>query len=432
MNSKPLFYLVVPAAVIAVIGLLIAQVFWFQEAFRLKEEQFQDKIFVLNSYLGEALNKDIVLSTQLSTHLHLKKAGNYARIQQSEEAASAALHHLIDSIYSSNGIQTPFHFGIYKGKSCSGNEVLISNLPTSPYLQPDFETSEALSCFLPGSNFHSFFLGLSFPQKKAYLLKQTAGMLALTILLIWLLLAAFAYTLYVVHRQKKLSEIKNDFINNLTHEFKTPIASIALASSVLQRTKPKKYSLEEISYLQLISKESKRLENHIDKVLQVAVIDSGNFHLDVDEVNLHDLIKKVAGSSDLLLREKKGTLHLQLDARHPFIQADARHLFNMFYNLLDNAIKYSRQNPDIVISTTDEVEGICFRISDKGIGMDESVQQNIFEKFYRVSSGNAHKVKGFGLGLSYVKSIVDAHRGTIRFKSALDQGTEFTILLPSS
>ena len=186
-----------------------------------------------------------------------------------------------------------------------------------------------------------------------------------------------------------------------------------------------------MSYLQLIGEESKRLDNHVDKVLQMAVLDTGNFDLEIRETNLHDIIKKVVASCDILLKEQGGSLQLELNADTPIMKADPGHLFNLFYNLLDNAIKYSQSAPQIHISTSNETEGFCFRIKDNGIGIDNEARRNIFEKFYRVSVGDVHKVKGFGLGLSYVKTIVDAHRGKISLKSVMNQGSEFTILLPS-
>ena len=431
MNSKTLFRLIVPIAALSILGLFVAQIFWFKNAFRLKDQQFKDKVFVLLNHVGIGIEKNVKLQSELSDFLHSTSSDSDVSKASMPESLSTSLQQMIDSVFQANNLVTAFDFGIFNTKDCNDPELVFSNLPSQNVFTSPLETNEVLSCFIAGIP-TNFLLSLSFPNKKAYLLRQTWGMLGLTFLLILILLVAFSYTLYVVQKQKKLSEIKNDFINNLSHEFKTPIASIALASKVLQKKTNYRFSAEDFSYLELISKESKRLENHIDKILQIAVMDSGNFSLEIDQVNLNEVIEKVAQSFDLLLQEKKGTLQLNLPIDHPMILADERHLFNMFYNLLDNAIKYSTRSPDIIISVMEDRGGFRFSIKDKGIGMDETAQQNIFEKFYRASSGNKHKVKGFGLGLSYVKSIVEAHRGTIRFSSALNQGTEFTILLPAS
>ena len=326
----------------------------------------------------------------------------------------------------------PYKYGVMEG-NCDGPIVKLSNLTGEELEKIDyleFQTGEPLSCYIGGcANQH--FLGLQFPNKNAYLLRQAGGMLGLSVLLILLMLGAFWTMLWVIRRQKKLADIKNDFINNLTHEFKTPIASIALASSVLQKGQEQPFNQEDLTYLQLIKDESKRLENQVDKLLQMAMVDSGNFALDNHAVDLHELLHKVGQSCSVLLHERNGHIHLDLQASRATIQGDAAHLFNLFYNLLDNAIKYSPEAPEIVFQTKDVEEGFCFIIRDKGIGMPEEVQRNIFEKFYRAESGVRHNVKGFGLGLSYVRSIVDAHRGKITFKSSENSGTEFRILLPT-
>ncbi len=222
----------------------------------------------------------------------------------------------------------------------------------------------------------------------------------------------------------------NDFINHLTHEFKTPIASIALASKVLQQSGARKLEVAEKNYLQLISKESKRLENQVDKALQIAMADAGNFTLDKKAANLHSIICKVADSCELLLQEKEGRLELRLKAAQPLIEGDPAHLFNLVYNLLDNAIKYSEPPVQVTIRTEQAEEGLLFSIRDNGMGMEEDIQLNIFEKFFRGRSEKTATTKGFGLGLSYVKAIVEAHRGKISFHSQVGRGTEFHILLP--
>ena len=426
MNSNSLLYGLVSIAVLAIAGLLLAQVFWFREALRLKEEQFQDKMFVVVNHIGQEIRDDLPLQDQLSNFLESERTE--AQVSSEQELLNS-LRGKIGAVFQQHDIQTPFHFGIFQTHNCDDQQVLLTDLASQDISRSSFQTSETLGCFMPG-HFNHLSLGLNFPRKQLYLFRQTGGMIGLTLTLLLILLSAFAYTLYIVHRQKKLAVIKNDFLNNLTHELKTPLASIALASKVLQKNMPPQATTESSNYLHLISHESKRLENHIDKVLQVALIDSGNFSLDLKAVDMHEVIQRVVNSSELIIQEKKGSLDLKLEASNSVIQADAHHLFNMFYNLVDNAIKYSTKPPEILIATSDQAEGICFRIVDQGIGMDQEVQRNIFEKFYRASTGNEHKVKGFGLGLSYVKSIVEAHKGSIQFKSVLNQGTEFRILLP--
>ena len=228
---------------------------------------------------------------------------------------------------------------------------------------------------------------------------------------------AFAYTVITINRQKKLSQLKNDFINNLTHEFKTPIFSISLASGLLKKSEKVKESEKLMKYAELIDNEGQRLKSQVDKVLQMALIDSGNFKLEKKQLDLHELISKVARNFELVIHERNGLLKLDLHAKRHVIVADETHLNNIIYNLLDNAVKYTEREPEITVSTVDSDKGIELRIRDNGIGMGEDVQKFIFDRFYRAESGNLHNVKGFGLGLSYVKSVIDAHKGRIKLDS---------------
>jgi two-component system phosphate regulon sensor histidine kinase PhoR len=276
-------------------------------------------------------------------------------------------------------------------------------------------------------DYTAFDINFSYPN----FITENAAMLRVTVLLLLVLILAFAYTVITINKQKKLSELKNDFINNLTHEFKTPIFSISLASGLLKRSEKVRESEKLMKYAELIDNEGQRLKSQVDKILQMALIDSGNFKLEKKQLDLHELISKVARNFELVINEREGELRLNLDAAHHVIVADETHLNNIIYNLLDNAVKYTDKKPEITVSTTDSDKGIELTIKDNGIGMGEDVQKFIFDKFYRAESGNLHNVKGFGLGLSYVKSVIDAHRGRIRIDSKRDSGSEFSIFLPA-
>ncbi len=226
--------------------------------------------------------------------------------------------------------------------------------------------------------------------------------------------------------------IKNDFINNLTHEFKTPIASIALATSMLKSNKPSIEKRKRANYLNLIELESKRLEGQVDKVLQIAMIDSGNFTLEKKRLDVHEVIKRVVSSTELVVSKRKGSISLNLNATQSEVMADGTHLVNIIYNLIDNALKYTIDIPEITITTSDHVQGIEISIQDNGIGIGEDIQHYIFDKFYRAESGNIQNAKGFGLGLSYVKKIIEEHKGRIDLRSTLDKGSEFRLYFPFS
>ena len=226
--------------------------------------------------------------------------------------------------------------------------------------------------------------------------------------------------------------MKTDFVNNMTHELKTPISTISLASEMLRDQTMATDSQRIQKYAAVIHDENNRLGSQVEKVLQMAVIDRGEHKLKLFPFNLHELIQNAIDKMSLQLEEREGVIKTDFAARFPEAQVDESHFTNIIINLLDNAIKYSNERPDITISTGDQDGGILISIEDKGIGMSKEVQKKVFEKFYRVSTGNVHNVKGFGLGLSYVKAIVEAHGGNIKLKSEMNKGTTFVVFIPHS
>ena len=274
------------------------------------------------------------------------------------------------------------------------------------------------------------YLVIYFPKRSGYLLKATGIMVIPTFILTSLLIAIFAYTIYIIFKQKKLSQIKNDFINNMTHELKTPISTISLASQMLQdetiSTTPK--TIAHIS--SVINQESKRLSYQVEKVLQMAVFNEGRLKLRFKEFGLNELVKTVISSFELRVKNKNGVLITELKATSDKIEGDEVHVTNVVFNLLDNAFKYSNEIPDITVTTETNKEHVILSVADKGIGIPREHQEQIFERFFRVPTGNVHNVKGFGLGLSYVKKIVDAHNGRIFVESAVNKGTKFSIYFP--
>jgi signal transduction histidine kinase len=274
------------------------------------------------------------------------------------------------------------------------------------------------------------YLKIYFPEEKNYIF-QSLGMMALTsILLTLIIIISSTFTLFIIYRQKKLSEIKNDFINNMTHELKTPISTISLASQMLTDNSIPDGS-KNISYIgRIIADESKRLGFQVEKVLQMAIFDRGKLKLKIREVNINDLVSSVIGNFDLRAKNKNGMIETHLKASNPVIHVDEHHFTNMISNLIDNALKYSGDNPRVEVTTRDTPRGTKIMVKDYGIGISPEDQKRIFEKFYRVPTGNIHNVKGFGLGLSYVKKIVEVHGGNIKINSDVGKGTEFSIFIP--
>jgi len=269
-----------------------------------------------------------------------------------------------------------------------------------------------------------------FPKQNTFLLKETGILVIPTFVLTAMLIGIFVFTIFIILRQKKLSNIKNDFINNMTHELKTPISTISLASQMLRDNSvsntPK--TIEHISGI--IYQESKRLTTQVEKVLQMAVFNEGKLKLKFKEVNMNNLINSVVLNFELRIKSKNGQLTSELKADPCIIKGDEVHITNVLFNLLDNAVKYSKDEPKVMISTELKDEFLVVSVKDHGIGIDSEYIGQIFERFYRVPTGNVHDVKGFGLGLSYVKKIVEAHRGKIKVESALNKGTKFMIYFP--
>jgi two-component system phosphate regulon sensor histidine kinase PhoR len=273
-------------------------------------------------------------------------------------------------------------------------------------------------------------LYLSFPDKNAAIFNTMRVTMASSGILLLVLLFIFSYTLYTILRQKKVSEMKNDFINNMTHEFKTPVATIMIASEALKDPEVVEDTSRINRLAGIIYDENVRLGNHIERVLSIARLEKNELQLERNAVDMNDLIVAVTDSMHLQLQKHGATLSLKLDALQSTIVGDELHLSNVMYNLLDNAIKYSADAPQITCRTRNTERSLIIEVADQGIGITKEHSKRIFDQFYRVPTGNLHDVKGFGLGLNYVQDIVKQLGGTIKVQSEKDKGTVFIITLP--
>ncbi|MEO6168843.1 MAG: HAMP domain-containing sensor histidine kinase, partial [Chitinophagales bacterium] len=240
----------------------------------------------------------------------------------------------------------------------------------------------------------------------------------------------FVYTIFIILRQFRLVEMQKDFVNNMAHEFKTPISTITISAETLSNPdiihKPERLH----SYVNIIKNETNRLRNQVDKLLQIAKMESDKIDLHEEEINLHELILELIPNLNIKIDELQGNINLRLDAKHCYILADRVHLVNILYNLVDNAIKYTEHAPIIEIHTWTEATDLCLSIKDNGIGIAEEHRKKIFDKFFRVPTGNIHNVKGFGLGLHYLKLVVTAHKWKIKLESEKNKGSTFIITIP--
>ena len=260
--------------------------------------------------------------------------------------------------------------------------------------------------------------------------KQLGFMISGGVLFTMIIITAFALTIRTLLNQKKLSEIKSDFINNMTHELKTPLATISLAIDAIRNEKVMSKP-EKIQYFSgIIKEENKRMNKQVESILQSALLEKDEIGLKLQATDVHHVIQHTADNLQLQLAAKNGVVDLQLDAINPVIMADDVHFSNLIFNLMDNAIKYSKENLEIKIQTYNTRKSLFIVIADNGIGMSRDTISRIFEKFYRAHTGNVHNVKGFGLGLTYVKAIVDAHNGKIKVESTIGKGSKFTLEFP--
>lgn len=274
------------------------------------------------------------------------------------------------------------------------------------------------------------YLTVHFPNQKKYILKTMWAMLVVSGMVICILIFAFYYFIATIVRQKKLSVIKNDFISNMTHEFKTPISTISLATEMLSDVSVEKTPEKQSRFLKMIKDENKRLSVLVESILQTAILDKGEFKLKLNEVDVHEIITTAINNTHLLIEQRDGKINTQLNATKIRMQADRVHLTNIIFNLIDNAIKYSKENPEITVITEDVEKGINILVKDNGIGISKENLKKIFDKFYRVPTGNVHNVKGFGLGLSYVQAVVNKHGGEISVQSDPGKGSTFKVFLP--
>jgi len=277
---------------------------------------------------------------------------------------------------------------------------------------------------------NEYFILLQFPLSSLLLKENSTIYFVISLILIILILILFSLSLRALFRKEKLDEMKNDFINNMTHEIKTPIATISLACEMLQDPNIGNDPASNRTYIGIIGDENRRMRMLVETILQSSKMSSKNFQLNLKEIDLNATVESVAANFQLQIANRSGSLTCSLEAHPSTVIGDELHITNMIYNLIDNAIKYSPSQLEIAVSTRNEGSNIVLVVKDHGLGISKEDQKHIFERFYRVSTGNVHDVKGFGIGLSYVHQVVTLHKGTIAIDSTPGEGTAFTITLP--
>ena len=338
-----------------------------------------------------------------------------------KRTTSREIQILLNNGFNDRNIITPYEFGIYSNG-------LSTKVKSNNYMEVQSGPKYSIPFLNDESSSVSYNLVVSFPDKQQYVLSSIIGVATLSFMLTLIVVVIATSALYQIIQQKKLSEIKNDFINNISHEFKTPIATINLALDAISSS-TKNLNDKSISYLGMIREENSRMLSQVENILRISQLEKSSNPFDMEQIDIHEVIEDAIEHVKLIVESKKGSIDLSLKALDSNISGNSNHLENIIINILDNAVKYSKENPKIVVSSTNINKDIRLCFEDNGIGMDKNTQKLIFEKFYREQNGDIHNIKGHGLGLSYVKKIIDFHNGKILLESKKGTGTKFYITL---
>ena len=441
---KRILPIIISLITLSLIGIIILQFSWFSNMLELKKEQLlehTDKVMLEVSkqlaYKGSpsSLKPKDDFEIDLPENL-LSIFGSFKPPSIAQRFNHFEINEKIQTAFTNQGLKNvKYEFAI----AANANLVTIE-MQTDGFAKASEDTLHNRIRVLPiepsASNdweglipYEHLILVIPHFEKQVY--KSIGWMIAMAVLFTIVITTAFFLTVRTMLRQKKLSEMKTDFINNMTHEFKTPLATISLAVDALRNEKVFQ-DKEKVQYFgSIIKEENKRMNKQVETILQAALLEKGELQLNLKLVHAHEIIQHTLDNFSLQLQEKKAIIHTKFVATNDWIEADEIHMANLINNIIDNAIKYSKEQLTIHISTQNLNKYLVIRIEDNGIGMSKETTKQIFKKFYRAYTGNIHNVKGFGLGMSYVKSIVQAHKGNIRVESTLGKGSTFIIEIPT-
>jgi two-component system phosphate regulon sensor histidine kinase PhoR len=420
LKNSTIFRVVLVGA-LAIISIIGVQTYWVMKSWDVQENEFHERVVVALLNVAKEFEK---LGNQLPAYdLITQVTSNYYVVNINDVINANNLEFFLRRELEAVGITEGFEYGIY---DCATNKMVygdyISNSP--------IDTVAIRNTDLPIYDKFIYYFGVRFPNRTNQILNSMGLTITFTLVLL-LSIVFFLYSISVILRQKHLSEMQKDFINNMTHEFKTPISTIKISADVFLNTPAVQQDERLSQYARIIRDQNQRLNNQVEKVLQLAKIEGDNFRLTPEEINLHEFLEQIIPTARVKVEELGGSLHCSLDAANAVIAADRLHLSNIVHNLLDNAIKYCREAPRIEVSTQTKGKNLILTITDNGIGIPPEYQNKVFEKFYRVPTGNVHNVKGFGLGLFYIKSICLAHGWKIDLESQVDRGTSIAISMPA-
>ncbi len=444
MNKRTIWFIIISMG-IALLGSILLQMYWIRLTLQETEKQFDREVNqVLLTVVDDVEKRDskyLDAFVDLPTIEGLTKVTELKNKELTDRLGNRKGFVHIDSLLKKNvqklGDRPEYHYGIYSFRDSGfvviDNQFTVTtktNLMSKSGIKRGLYSTPYTASLFNKDDFGAGKLFLYLPYRKQIIWKNLYPAAIGSLIFTTLILACFAYTIYVIQHQKKISDMKNDFINNMTHEFKTPIATISLATDSINNQNIIIHPEKVQRFTKIIKQENTRMLGQVEKVLQLAQLEKKDLQLKFTEINIHDILHHIAENLALQIKNKKGNLTLDLKAQDPFIDGDLTHISNILHNLIDNANKYTPELPEIHVATQNVNNGIEISIQDNGIGISRENQKYIFEKFYRVSTGNVHDVKGFGLGLSYVKVMVDAHQGSIQVKSTLGKGSTFILYFP--
>lgn len=418
MSSKTRKSIIV--LMLIIIGALFTtQAYWFKKAFTLQERQFDEK---LNIALRDVAHQLLILDNDSSSRIPpiTKLSSNEYYVETNTYFSLITLDSCLRSAFLSRNITANFDYVVQKADD---GVIILGNTVIDLYNTAD------VSCKVRLDGNEDLNFKVRIDNKTGYLI-NSMGIWVYSTLSLIAILAVFIFILISIIKGRKLALLKRDFVNNMTHELKTPIANIAVASDAIRNRNSKMDEQKLEKYADIIYKENERLHNLVDRVLQISSIEKKEESLRFENIDLHAIISGVALNFEAKIQQNNGQIETLLEADKFTLEADKIHLSNVIYNLVDNAIKYSSQAPDVTIRTWNNKKNIYIEVEDKGIGMSMDIQERIFEKYFRAESGNLHNTKGYGLGLSYVKLIVEKHKGSITFKSTEGKGSTFSLSLP--
>ncbi len=437
---KRVFPIIIVLISLSLIGIILIQINWFKNQLLIQQERFIDRVDKAGLDVAEDLSKHVMSG---GMKFGARRPG--FQLLPNDLSFSISRMPTISDRYTIGDIQSKlvkafnkeglenlrFEFAV-----TSNSDDFVLEMQSEHFDKESADTTHFRRRVIPisNSNFDGLLanehLFIIIPDFKSQVWQSLTWMIVFSVLFTVIIIAAFYITVRTMLNQKKMSEIKSDFINNMTHEFKTPLATISLAVDALKNDKVINDKTKWQYFNNIIKDENKRMNKHVETILQAALMEKQEFRLNLVPVHIHEILAQITDNYQLQLQEKNGKIELLLNAANDTVTVDEVHFTNILSNLIDNAIKYSKENLVVKLVTHRTAKHFIIQVQDNGIGMSKETVKRIFEKFYRAHTGNIHNVKGFGLGMSYVKSVIDAHKGKIRVESTLGKGSTFTLEIP--